>query len=83
MIRILVNKLSMILHLQKVADRRAVRERIWKSNHQKAVLFSVPGSQAFDWLAWWEMAHTNVVSKEEALVTFVPPGTEAATSSTS
>ena len=35
----------LILHWQKVADKRAVRERIWKSNHQKAVLFSVPGSQ--------------------------------------
>ena len=42
------------------------------------MLFSIPGSQTFDWLAWWEMAHTNVVSKDEALVAFVPSGAEAA-----
>ena len=66
------------MHWQNLAAKSAVRKKIWTIDHREAELFSVPASQAFDWLAWWEMAHTNVVSNDEALFTFVPLGTEAA-----
>ena len=45
----------LIEHWQKLAAKRTVRKKIWAIDHQEAELFSVLASQAFDWLAWWEM----------------------------
>ena len=36
------------------------------------------GEEEFDWLAWWGMVHSNVVSSLQPMVAFVLPGTEAA-----